>query len=460
MVSKPFPDLEPPKGLFCTPSNEDHDPVFEISSKLAQNVWVVTKKGDPRKQQYLASPSSPWGVQSDGTVDYTEYDDEAYALARLLSKQNQAYTIRQILNHENLMSVAGIMEHQLFNKSQTPDTTQKDKVQLLVTDFADAGNLSALFRHYSCDTSAFYLPESLCWHVLRSLTRAVTYLHDGKRFCYPIQLPGLFGEWVSADTDWFPILHRRIEPRNIWLQHPRGTETYGLCKLGNFSSAAVTCHAIDTRSKFSKPPSGSHGMALAVRTGVIELDKARLALEKNPAELPESDRVYTLRDEMWSIGATVFTMMTGKAPTYACDECGCSHVAHCSEDGCLEKKAAAKGCDCALGGCEHLPDEDCGEPITRWPACPANHHCLESVINVHSYLARARYTKTLRSIVKDLLQYDPQEISVQWVEAQSFAEIVEREYRSWKIGTEEGRDYVDIEDDMDKRWQHSIQEDE
>jgi serine/threonine protein kinase len=287
MVSKSFPDLEPPKGLFCTPPDEDHDPVFEISSKLAQNVWVVTKKGDPRKQQYLASPSSPWGVQSDGTVDYTEYDKEAYALTRLLSKQNQAYTIRQILNHENLMSIAGIMEHQLFNKSQTPDTNQKDKVQLLVTDFADAGNLSALFRHYNCDSSAFYLPESLCWHVLRSLTRAVTYLHDGKRLCHPIQLPGMFGEWVSVDTDWFPILHRRIEPRNIWFQHPRGTETYGLCKLGNFSSAAVTCHAIDTHSGFFNPPSGPHGMALAVRTGVIELDKARLALEKNPAELPE-----------------------------------------------------------------------------------------------------------------------------------------------------------------------------
>jgi hypothetical protein len=153
-------------------------------------------------------------------------------------------------------------------------------------------------------------------------------------------------------------------------------------------------------------------------------------------------------------------MMTGKAPTYACDECGCSHVTHCSEDGCFEKKAAAKGCDCVLGGCEHLPDEECGEPITRWPACPANHRCSESVINVHSYLARARYTKTLRSIIKDLLQYDPQENSVQWVEANSFAEIVEREYRSWKIRTEEGRDYVDIEDDMDKRWQHSIQENE
>ncbi|KAM0349046.1 hypothetical protein ACHAPU_003981 [Fusarium lateritium] len=451
MVLISFPDREPPRGLFSTSSDKDTVPTFELSSQLTEKVWVVTRKGDPRREQYLATPSIPWSVQSDGTIDPTKYDEGILALGRLLQNQRDFHTLRQILNHENLISMAGIMSYQLFNKSQTPDNTVKNNVQLLVYDFLDAGNLSTLFLSNQCESSAFYLPESLCWHVLRSLTRAVTYLHDGKRLSYHKKLPGepATRDWVSVGADWFPILHRRIEPKNVWFQHSRGIETYGQCKLGDLSTAAVTGHVIDAQSE------QSHSMALAVRTGVIELDKARLALNKNPAEVEDCDRPYTLKDEMWSIGVTVFTMMTGKAPTYGCDKCGCSHVVHCSKAGCLEKKAAGKGCNCILGGCEHIPDGDCDEPISRWPACPPQHHCSEPVINIHSYLVRARYTKTLRDIIKDLLQYDPQQRGKPLLKAVNFAEVVEKEYLLWKGETEEGRDYVDLEDDMDKRLQHA-----
>jgi serine/threonine protein kinase len=231
-------------------------------------------------------------VKPDGTVDVAQTRREAEALNTLLSSHNQAYTIRQILNHENLVSIVGIIENWPFNKSQTSDVTPGNNVQMLVWDFGDAGNLSALFRHYPCKSSEFYLPESLCWHVLRSLIRAVTYLHDGKRLIYrPEQLGRhMVREWVSVNTDWFPILHRCIEPRNVWLQHPRGNETYGQCKLGDYSHAAITCHIVDGQFNPDTVRSDSNGMALATKEGIWRLDDTRSAYDVPPASIPNEVR--------------------------------------------------------------------------------------------------------------------------------------------------------------------------
>lgn len=278
--------------MFSSPATEVEKPTFELVEQVKKNVWIVTRKGDPRREKYLASPSSPFGVKPDGTVDVAQTRREAEALNTLLSSHNQAYTIRQILNHENLVSIVGVIENWPFNKSQTSDVTPGNNVQMLVWDFGDAGNLSALFRHYPCKSSEFYLPESLCWHVLRSLIRAVTYLHDGKRLIYrPEQLGRhMVREWVSVNTDWFPILHRCIEPRNVWLQHPRGNETYGQCKLGDYSHAAVTCHIVDGQFNPDTVRSDSNGMALATKEGIWRLDDTRSAYDVPPASIPNEVR--------------------------------------------------------------------------------------------------------------------------------------------------------------------------
>ncbi|EXK33381.1 hypothetical protein FOXG_06171 [Fusarium oxysporum f. sp. lycopersici 4287] len=440
--------------MFSSPATEVEKPTFELVEQVKKNVWIVTRKGDPRREKYLASPSSPFGVKPDGTVDVAQTRREAEALNTLLSSHNQAYTIRQILNHENLVSIVGVIENWPFNKSQTSDVTPGSNVQMLVWDFGDAGNLSALFRHYPCKSSEFYLPESLCWHVLRSLIRAVTYLHDGKRLIYrPEQLGRhMVREWVSVNTDWFPILHRCIEPRNVWLQHPRGNETYGQCKLGDYSHAAVTCHIVDGQFNPDTVRSDSNGMALATKEGIWRLDDTRSAYDVPPASIPsEEDRPYTLGDELWSIGVTVFTMMTGQAPTYYCEGCGCSHVAFCEDGGCLEKEAVAKGCDCFLGGCEHVSQRECREEVSGWPSCPAWHNCSEFTINIHSYLARARYTKPLRAMIMVMLGYNPARGDDPWVRMVEVAQMVELAYGQWKQETEEGRLYVDAEDGMLQR---------
>jgi hypothetical protein len=81
----------------------------------------------------------------------------------------------------------------------------------------------------------FSLPESLCWHVLSSISHALLWLHHGVK-----ETEGITGEFMKHDDDVQPILIRDISPGQIWFKHPRADETYGECKLGGFQWAKVT----------------------------------------------------------------------------------------------------------------------------------------------------------------------------------------------------------------------------
>lgn len=221
-------------------------PRFELVKEIRQGVWIAVRPGDPRGEQYLARPVEDFMKLRKGS--------DTAAWEKLRDEHNQAHVVAQILNHENLVSLVGRIDSQPFSKTQKKD----DKTDsYLVWDYCDAANLSALFNEHPCKDSSYYLPESLCWHVLRALTRAVTYLHDGKRLHFDAGLlPGASREWRAVDADWLPILHRAIEPANIYFQHPRGTETYGQCKLANFSEATVTGHVVNVKKKLGARPAG------------------------------------------------------------------------------------------------------------------------------------------------------------------------------------------------------------
>lgn len=248
---------------------------FELLNETGQGTLFATKKDDP-SVKYIAQP---YGVLDASDVEDTDKQktaDEALAFYNLMYNFKVRSTVAQIFNHENIISIAGYIRTH-------PVATSSERVHLeeyIVWDYCDASNLSALFQSKPYESTEFYLPESLCWHVLTSLLSAITYLHDGKRLFLDTQAPAGEEEkmWQSVDQDWYPILHRAIEPRNIFFQHPRGIETYGLCKLGNFEHVAVTNHVIT--------PDGGHAMeegvgisrAMAPYRGLETLDMTRYQL--------------------------------------------------------------------------------------------------------------------------------------------------------------------------------------
>ncbi|KAJ6437747.1 protein kinase domain-containing protein [Purpureocillium lavendulum] len=324
-----------------------------------------------------------------------EYQDNKAKAAGLLDLDD---SFTRVLNHENLVSVVGRIPH-----------PQGD---YLVWDLCDGGTLETLLGWVRCDSTAYHLPEALCWHVLRALIRAVTFLHDGKRLTD--------GEW-KGDPAWTAILHRAIEPRNVFFQQPRGQETYGPCKLGGFGNAAVTGHIM------GGPYTWPCSVAAAIQTGWEPLEKTRPKITR---VLEESEtRAYTLTDELWSVGKVIFAMMSGQR---------LAEATKCFEGGCLRAAADAQGCRCVLGGCQHIPSvqqHTCTHEVSDWLEHGKDSGWRRSrssvhVVNLDTWLARARYSCWLRDAVKGLLDFDPKSKQLT-AEAISYAEDVEGGYQAW-----------------------------
>ena len=159
-----------------------------------------------------------------------------------------AKPLSQILNHPNIISLVDII-HTSALADSGPEAG--DHADMMVWEDMDAGSLAYLLPSSnnlpafedveswhtlaSPDYHRFSLPESLCWHVLRSITRALLWLHEGVK-----ETGGFDGEWRKIDDDWHPILIMDVSPGQIWFQKPKGPEFYGSCKLGGFQWAKVT----------------------------------------------------------------------------------------------------------------------------------------------------------------------------------------------------------------------------
>ncbi|KAK1241423.1 hypothetical protein MKX08_001397 [Trichoderma sp. CBMAI-0020] len=251
---------------------------FELLEETGQGTLFAIRKDDPGVK-YIAQPFGVLKGSDLEGADRQKTIDEASAFYNLFHSSKVGSAIAQIFNHENIISIAGHITTHPVKSSEHAHLEE-----YIVWDYCDASNLSALFQSKPSESTEFYLPESLCWHVLTSLLNAITYLHDGKRLFLDIEASGGAKKiWASVDQDWLPILHRAIEPRNIFFQQPRGIETYGMCKLGNFEHAVVTNHVI--------PPNGD----------VTDQD-----VEESP---------YTVADELFAVGSVIFTMMTSRQPT-------------------------------------------------------------------------------------------------------------------------------------------------
>ena len=159
-----------------------------------------------------------------------------------------ALPISRILNHQNIVSMIDIVHKSALEGNNKELGLYSD---ITIWEDMDAGSLAYLLPPVDKlpfntdeeqwhnltkqDFNRFSLPESLCWHVLKSISHALLWLHYGVK-----ETPGTLGEYEKADDDWQPILIMDVSPSQIWFKRPRQGETYGECKLGGFQWAKVT----------------------------------------------------------------------------------------------------------------------------------------------------------------------------------------------------------------------------
>ncbi|KUJ12337.1 kinase-like protein [Mollisia scopiformis] len=216
-----------------------------------------------------------------------------------------ALPISRILNHPNIISLVDIV-----HKSGEEGSNQNFGAFSDITIWEDmnAGSLAYLlppvnnYPTFSDETAwhnlaaqnfrRFSLPESLCWHVLKSMCRALLWLHFGIK-----ETPGIPGEYRPHDDDWQPILIMDVSPPQIWFKRARFGEMYGECKLGGFQWAKVT---------------GMIGGRMAMAN--IRYDAPRRNQYYWAPEIYRNTNSWSRPSEIWSLGATIYTMMTGIPP--------------------------------------------------------------------------------------------------------------------------------------------------
>lgn len=146
-------------------------------------------------------------------------------------------------------------------------------------------------------------------------------------------------------------------------------------------------------------------------------------------------------------------MMTGRPlPSLdGCQTCQCIHIRRCAKMGCIDNNETHKG----RRGClhENFPGCQCVVPSGSGPNARAGPGpaCGGAAADVHvdEVLHRSGYSCYLKVAVRMLLEYDLETPAVQ---TRGLAEEMERLYKEWRCETEEGREYVDVLDDLGYRF--------
>ncbi|PHH69708.1 hypothetical protein CDD82_7555 [Ophiocordyceps australis] len=353
---------------------------------------------EPNSKRVYVTTQAPLSLQS---------DDSVTALA-------------QVLNHPNLVSLVG-----RFRIHGLPDQ--------LVWDYCDQGNLATVFMNTSRPSAPIYfLPESLCWHVMRSLLRAVVHLHDGKRL---VRDATGKNRWVSPVKDWRAILHRNIRPENVFLQSAEDGATYGPVKLGDFSQAMVTSHMPTVPDLV---PCWPLSAAMTIQRGHEPLEKSWSKFGNQSDSPPRDQDTYTLSDEIYSIGSLVLTMMTTYNLQLRC-QYGCSHVARCYDGDCIKTALGKNKCACTGGCCRHIPQQGCPHPLNYrtgfWDA-----RCNLRDLNLETWVAGVNYSAWIRNALDILLESDPTTSIID--SALRITLMVEQQFEGWRARTKEGAEFV------------------
>ncbi|WQF83936.1 Putative protein kinase [Colletotrichum destructivum] len=420
----------------------DHpQPPFQLVKRVQDNIWLTRRIAqDPNHadgEEFIARKMDDFDEYYEAgkySMSFTtKRQRQVKGLMDLLYDGNLGRNVSHILNHENIISLAGYLR-------QRPVHPHVDATEdYLVWDICDAGTLENLLAERDCEREpGCFLPESLCWHVLVSAMRALVWLHDG----YRQDVDWVTGErrWKKTDAEWMPILHRGISAQTIFFQHPRGRETYGVCKLGKFGKAFVSGVPArrDGAPKGETPLPHSIGFPIAPKEGHMSLTDMTKQWKEYLVTGRNSKRLYTLSDEHWALGAVLFRMMVGSPlPSLdGCKKCRCIHIQRCAKVDCVNQGKHGGGGECQ----QHETFRGCRCPTP----CPA-----EEDVHIDETLHRVGYSPYLVLAVRMLLNYD---LEAPAVGTKALADEVEVLYRRWRGETEDGREYIDVEDDLGYRF--------
>ncbi|KAK0668492.1 hypothetical protein QBC41DRAFT_393724 [Cercophora samala] len=461
-----------PQKIITTPSRPSlvglPSPDYVLIKPLGNDRFLLRRKADglPLLGHYWA-----------------EYYQPSTSPVHELVQRGAGAAAAAVLNHENLVSLRGEVAN--FTPLEIKGRKLQAKQVLLLWDWCDGGSLEQFLdeSYKELDTEALwdggeFMPESFCWHVLTSVLRALQWLHQGVRETYGVvevdeqeggmgdgeggggglvphpgqrgragrirvvnktTLPvreGGKGGWKreGRNDDWFPVLHRDIRASKIFLQHPRGTETYGLVKLGDLRYCAVSGTVVSEGGDKKKKRLGLDKVPIvapermeelgrykeedggAGLNGIGELRKRMVEWWKDAEKVEKKDRPYTAGNDLAAVGAILYHMMTGEkiVDFEECDVCGCVHV----YDGGENDEEAEKIAGCT-DGCPRLD------------------------IDVRRCFDDTGYTPGLKQVVGALLRCH-RSVTMTASEAMDQAW---KGYETWTRTTEDGQVYRDLYED-------------
>ncbi|KAI1632708.1 hypothetical protein F4809DRAFT_653112 [Biscogniauxia mediterranea] len=303
---------------------------YEFTTEMAPGVWKIYRRRD--RMEFLAHDMTDQlftATERPGVVAQTPVNT-------LLSPKghNLIEPLQGILNHENLVSLVDVIATQLSQSGKLGRSRW-----FTVWNYCDAGNLGnllvpegarppppgkkeglpgdekpqdlvELMEAIDEDMGTKFLPESLCWHVLCSVLKGLAWLHDGALRITEDPDTGRM-EMDYVDLEWQAMLHRNINPENIFLGHPRRGEWYGACKLGNYSNLVITSYApgddgraLNPEPLFAKPIAPALGQKFTPLVDLIQEDT------KVGATYPyQPGQPYTMVSEYRALGEILQAMM-------------------------------------------------------------------------------------------------------------------------------------------------------
>ncbi|KAI9890462.1 MAG: hypothetical protein M1814_003946 [Vezdaea aestivalis] len=190
--------------------------------------------------------------------------------------------LKALLDHPNLIRLVDVVwEYSDFNR----------QADYTVHEYCEEGTLENLFRFChpppSPGSPQEWMPETLCWHVLEGMAKALRWLHTG------VKSFKVLSQDLERDFDWQSIYVMRIEPGHIYFRAKEAGKMYGQVKLGNLNHAKLGA----TKGADVIPPAE-----------VFELRSC------NPPEIKDQTNIWTAKAEVFCLGALVYTMMTGSPP--------------------------------------------------------------------------------------------------------------------------------------------------